>query len=111
MSTKNMEEPQNPPKPRGRKPDANSLRGKCRKAGMPYMLVYLRIKTLGWTEEKALKTRKYPMGSPGHWKGKGLKAKAEKAGLNPSTVYNRIKNGWSEEEALSRPKNWWSAPV
>jgi hypothetical protein len=46
----------------GPPPDPNSLKGKCRAANLPYMVVYLRIKTLGWTEEKALSTPKYPRG-------------------------------------------------
>ncbi len=36
------------------KTNPKSLRQKAVLAGLPYMVVYLRIKTLGWTEEKAL---------------------------------------------------------
>jgi len=42
--------------------DPKSLAGKARAAGLPYMVVYLRIKKLHWTEEKALSTPKSPRG-------------------------------------------------
>jgi hypothetical protein len=42
--------------------DPNSLRGKARAAGLPFMVVYLRIKRLGWDEQRALTTPKLPRG-------------------------------------------------
>jgi hypothetical protein len=36
--------------------DPNSLRGKARTAGLPYHVVYLRVKRLWWTEDRALST-------------------------------------------------------
>lgn len=51
----------------GPKPDPNSLRQKAKRAGLSYMLVYLRIKVNGWSEELALKTPKLKPGAqPGH---------------------------------------------
>lgn len=47
--------------------DENSLRGKARAAGLPYMLVYSRIR-LGWSEEKSLTTPKLPKGRQVGWK-------------------------------------------
>lgn len=41
---------------RGRVP--GSLRDKAFKAGLPYMVVYLRIRNGGWSEERALSTPK-----------------------------------------------------
>jgi hypothetical protein len=41
-----------------------SLRQLAIAAGLPYMVVYLRIKTLGWTKEKALST---PKNAQGRW--------------------------------------------
>jgi hypothetical protein len=37
-------------------PNPNSMRQKCLKAGLPYLLVYFRMKRGGWSEEKALST-------------------------------------------------------
>ena len=42
--------------------DPNSIKGKARAAGLPYMVVYLRIKKLFWTERRALTT---PVGKHG----------------------------------------------
>jgi hypothetical protein len=44
--------------------DANSLRQKAVRAGLPYHVVYFRIKLLGWDEERALSTPKQPRGRP-----------------------------------------------
>jgi len=50
----------------GPAPDPNSLRQRAIKAGMPYMLVVLRIRR-GWTPEMALSTPKLKRGGqPGH---------------------------------------------
>lgn len=38
------------------KPQPDSLKGKARKAGLPYAVVYHRIKVYFWSEEKALTT-------------------------------------------------------
>jgi hypothetical protein len=38
------------------------LRQKCIKAGLPYLLVYFRIKRGGWSEERALNTPIQPRG-------------------------------------------------
>ena len=40
----------------GMKPDPKSLRNRAKLAGLPYQQVYLRVKRLFWTEEKALST-------------------------------------------------------
>lgn len=40
----------------------NSLRQKALRAGLSYMVVYLRIHAYKWTEEKALSTPKLPRG-------------------------------------------------
>lgn len=47
-----------------RKPDTqdpDSLKGRARAAGLPYMLVYLRVRA-GWSEQKALTTPKLKRG-------------------------------------------------
>jgi len=44
-----------------------SLRQRARAAGLPYMVVYLRIHN-GWTEERALSTPKQPRGRPVGWR-------------------------------------------
>lgn len=43
-------------------PDPDSLRQKCLKAGLAYHAVYLRVKRLGWSEERALTTPIWPQG-------------------------------------------------
>lgn len=45
-----------------------SLRQRARAAGLPYMLVYLRVNSLGWTEDRALSTPKQPRGRPAGWR-------------------------------------------
>lgn len=51
---------------RKRQPDPLSLPSRCKAAGIPFMLVYLRIRR-GWTEEQALSTPKLKRGAqPGH---------------------------------------------
>lgn len=42
----------------GRHSDADSLKQKAARAGLSYMLVYHRINSLSWSEEKALTTPK-----------------------------------------------------
>ena len=42
--------------------DPNSLKGKARAAGLPYSVVYQRIRVHRWPEEKALTTPKHPHG-------------------------------------------------
>lgn len=46
----------------GPSPDPNSLRQRAKVAGLPYYMVYLRIKRGGWSEEMALTTPKQPRG-------------------------------------------------
>lgn len=54
-------------RPTGVPKDPTSLKGKCRAANLPYMLVYLRIHVNGWSEERALTTPKLKRGGqPGH---------------------------------------------
>lgn len=61
---------------------------------IPYKLAHARLKK-GWSIEKAL-------GEP--IKGKSaLHRKCDDLGLNYHSVYNRIYNGWSEEDAFSVP--------
>lgn len=55
-----MESSRNKRRQGGQNPNPNSLRQLAIKADLPYMVVYLRIKTLGWTKEKALSTPKMP---------------------------------------------------
>lgn len=52
----------------GPAPRPDSLRQKAMAAGLPYLQVYLRIKTLGWTEEKALSTPINPRGRLVGWR-------------------------------------------
>lgn len=49
-----------------RRPD--SITGKARAAGLPKMVVYCRLKLLGWTEEKALSTPVLPRGRQVGWR-------------------------------------------
>ena len=58
-------------RPRGRVP--GSLRDKAFKAGLPYMVVYLRIRNGGWSEERALSTPKRLPGSRLNKYGLGYK--------------------------------------
>jgi hypothetical protein len=53
---------------RPRPKDPDSLKGRCRAAGMPYSLVYQRIRW-GWTEERALSV---PRRSPGRHPGERM---------------------------------------
>ena len=55
-----LDQAQNKRKPDLR--DMSSLRQRAIASGLPYMLVYLRVKTLGWTQERALATPKLPRG-------------------------------------------------
>jgi hypothetical protein len=45
-----------------------SMRQLARAAGLPFMLVYLRVKRFGWTIEKALATPIQPRGRPVGWR-------------------------------------------
>jgi len=45
-----------------------SLRQRSRASGLPYMLVYLRVKRLGWTEDRALSTPKLLRGRQVGWR-------------------------------------------
>ena len=45
-------------------PDPASLRQRAIAAGLPYMLVYLRVHNLGWEEARALATPKQKRGRP-----------------------------------------------
>jgi hypothetical protein len=51
-------------RPGGPKPDPASLKQRAKAAGLPYMVVYLRIRNLGWTEDRALSTPKGRQGRP-----------------------------------------------
>lgn len=51
------------PKPK----QPGSLKGKARAAGLPYAVVYQRIKLHGWTEQEALTTPKRPKRNSGGW--------------------------------------------
>jgi hypothetical protein len=47
--------------------DPSSLRQRAAAAGLPYMLVYLRVHRMGWSEARALETPKLKRGGqPGH---------------------------------------------
>lgn len=48
--------------------DPNSLKQRALAAGLAYMLVYHRIHTLCWSEEKALTTPKLPRGRQEGWR-------------------------------------------
>jgi hypothetical protein len=66
----------------------NSLMGKARAAGLPYMVVYLRIKNLGWSEEKALSTPKAKRGpsvEPYFWERQPDGSYVKKATRAPDT--------------------------
>ena len=72
-----------------------SLAEASERAGLPYKHVHERIDKYGWSVEKALST---PMRCKSE-----LHKKCDQLGLNYHTVYNRIRMGWSEEEALRTP--------
>ena len=72
-----------------------SLAEAAEKAGLPYKQVHYRIKRRGWSIEKALST---PI------RGKSeLRIKCEELGLNYHTIYNRIRMGWNEDDAINTP--------
>lgn len=64
-------------------------------AGLPYKQVHYRIKKRGWSVERALF-------EPIH-KESDLHKECRERGLNYHTVYNRIRMGWSKEDALKTP--------
>lgn len=64
-------------------------------AGLPYKQVHGRIKKYGWSVEKALST---PI-----QKKSELHVKCDELGINYHTVYNRIRMGWNEEDAINTP--------
>jgi hypothetical protein len=47
--------------------DPSSLKGRARAAGLPYYVVYQRVKLLNWTEELALSTPVQPQGRQPGW--------------------------------------------
>ena len=59
-----QQQQQNKRTTKGRVMVVGCLRQKCLKAGLPYILVYLRISRGGWSEEKALSTPIQPRGRP-----------------------------------------------
>lgn len=64
-------------------------------AGLPYKQVHGRIKKYGWSVERALTT---PI-----QKKSELHVKCDELGINYHTVYNRIRMGWNEEDAINTP--------
>lgn len=57
--------------------DPLSLRQRAKAAGLPYHAVYLRIKRLGWTEDKALST-------PLQWPGSYVRIEGRRYGRRPN---------------------------
>ena len=53
---------------RARKPVSDSLRNRCKLAGLPYLQVWLRIHRLGWDETRALNTPIGRRGRPLGWR-------------------------------------------
>lgn len=53
-------------RPASCRPD--SLRTRAKLAGLPYMLVYLRVSRMGWSEARALSTPKLPRGRQVGWR-------------------------------------------
>lgn len=54
----------------GKLPNPLSMMQKAKTAGLPYAVVYLRVRRLGWSVEKALST---PKNAPGKWDRKSSK--------------------------------------
>jgi hypothetical protein len=77
----------------GPAPDPNSIRGKARAAGLPYMVVYLRMRVLGWTEERALTTPK------GHRFPRGM-SESEKARLQLAAINEPVPEKVAHDSTL-----------
>lgn len=74
--------------------DVNSLRQRALRAGMPYMLVYLRTR-LGWSEEKALTTPKLPKGRQlGTRFPKGMDKENAVVAIVPKKPSPLLQKGW-----------------
>lgn len=74
--------------------NADSLRQKCLRAGMPYMLVYLRTR-LGWSEDKALTTPKLPKGRQfGTRFPKGMDKENAVVAIVPKKPNVLLQKGW-----------------
>ena len=64
---------------KGRSRDPGSLRNRAKLAGLPYMVVYLRVKRLGWDEDRALTTPKGARGFNGPCRSHVMQALAREA--------------------------------
>lgn len=73
-----------------------TLKEACRILNLPYKAVHLRITRYGMSADDALNT-------PFVDKKNCLAQKCRERGLSYGTIQARIKNGWSEERALSEP--------
>ena len=71
----------------------------ARDNGISKTLMYQRVKTNGWSIEKA---RTEPVREVENKNGEWIKL-AIKNGINRNTFYTRIKSGWSAEKAATTP--------
>lgn len=71
------------------------LREICEEKRLPYGMIYNRIFNKGWDVEKAIDTPSIQENS--------LLSKCKKRGVNYMTIRDRLRLGWSEEEAFNTP--------
>jgi DNA-binding phage protein len=87
-----------------------SMSAWAREAGLSRTTLFMRL-ALGWGEREAVRT---PAGARlvratkyahlvADKRPQSVAARARKAGMNPSTLYRRLKKGWDLERALTTP--------
>lgn len=70
------------------------------KNGISKENVYQRVKSYGWSIERAITT---PIGSRWLGKYKGFHKTALKNGISLNSFYSRVRLGWKLEDAATKP--------
>lgn len=84
----------------------DTIAGHCRRLGIsPASTIYSRVNKLGWTLERAVNHRAHGSAQKiyafGQWKTR--REWAESTGLSQACIWQRLRRGWSVEEALTTP--------
>lgn len=75
--------------------------------GLPYDLVYYRKQIAGWSDDKCLSTPTQRLGGGVEFNGRALSVAeiAQKHGISVTSVYSRIRKGWSARDIVTTPNS------